>query len=167
MLLKFQEFHPPISERLKEVMGLLVSSIIFAISSISVALILSFGFEDCEVPNRLDRTWAWLPLFLLDISICTFVWGLLLWCVKDGPEWMIANLCYLAGWLVLVIFLASLYTCWSVARAVPRISEKKSVWASAGSCGLHCVKILALVNSSAYGYDSLSDTRRCDHLSFS
>jgi ABC-type uncharacterized transport system YnjBCD permease subunit len=85
-VLSFGEFHPSTSSFARGAEGLLCSSSITAVVSVTLAIMLLFRFESYETATRKDLAIAWLPLVLLDLSILEFLIGLVLW-YSSKNEW--------------------------------------------------------------------------------
>jgi ABC-type uncharacterized transport system YnjBCD permease subunit len=85
-VLSFGEFHPSTGSFARGAEGLLCSSSITAVVSVTLAIMLLFRFESYETATRKDLAIAWLPLVLLDLSILEFLIGLVLW-YSSKNEW--------------------------------------------------------------------------------
>lgn len=118
LLSAFEEFHPPASQQLDNVVRYLVSAELLSVSSIAMGLMLSFGFEGCSYPSPLDRILAWVPLILLDCSIGFFTYG----CVVvhralfTGVNYKFALVGRLPGPYAYLKFAVYLLVCGKIAR---------------------------------------------------
>jgi hypothetical protein len=77
--LSMEEFHPTSSSLASTSEGLLCSSIITAVMSAVICIMLLFRFEGAEKATQGELLLAWVPLVLLDISVIDFLVGLVCW----------------------------------------------------------------------------------------
>ncbi|GIJ86937.1 hypothetical protein Asppvi_005836 [Aspergillus pseudoviridinutans] len=85
--LSMEEFHPTSSSLASASEGLLCSSIITAIISAIMCIVLLLRFEGAENVTQGELAVAWAPLVLLDISVLEFLVGLLCWYLERNTSW--------------------------------------------------------------------------------
>jgi ABC-type xylose transport system permease subunit len=85
--LSMEEFHPTSSSLAAISEGLLCSSIITAVTSAVICIMLLFRFEGAEKATQGELLLAWSPLILLDISVMEFLVGLVCWYLDRNASW--------------------------------------------------------------------------------
>lgn len=85
--LSMEEFHPTRSILASTSEGLLCSSVITAVTSAVICIMLLFRFDGAEKATQGELLLAWAPLILLDISVMEFLIGLVCWYIDRNASW--------------------------------------------------------------------------------
>jgi len=125
-MLTFNEFHSADLKQPYNPEAFLVCSILMSVTSIMVASILLFGFEEFGRVTWRDLILAWAPIITLDGSILAFLMGLLLWSSERNGDWGIPVFGPVASVLLVIIICVSLNTFLIVSRTGGQGKEGKS-----------------------------------------
>ncbi|GKT88548.1 hypothetical protein Ct61P_06398 [Colletotrichum tofieldiae] len=95
---------------------LFVSSVITAVFTAMITIMLSFEFQSSHEPTRMRRATAWVPIFFFDFMLFELVLGLVFW-FTAGHAWQYAALLGLVSGSLFMVTAA--VAVWMTVKASP------------------------------------------------